>query len=107
VDGSVANVDFEGNIRTPGISNSLTDRPQNSRKSKFATDSFGMYARLTGSGSNVSNCMSLMSIWRLSSRAFVLSDIADLPRGLQGAFDIVFTSYGVIPWLTDLGRWGT
>jgi SAM-dependent methyltransferase len=37
---------------------------------------------------------------------FVLSDIAALPKVLQGAFDIVFTSYGVITWLPDLGRWG-
>jgi SAM-dependent methyltransferase len=38
--------------------------------------------------------------------AFVVSTIADLPTVVQGAFDIVFTSYGVLTWLPDLGRWG-
>jgi SAM-dependent methyltransferase len=38
--------------------------------------------------------------------AFVCSDIYDLPNHLQGQFDIVYTSYGVLCWLPDLGRWG-
>jgi len=36
---------------------------------------------------------------------FVCSDIYDLPNQLSGTFDIVFTSYGVLTWLPDLGRW--
>ncbi len=36
---------------------------------------------------------------------FVESDIAALPDNLDGAFDIVFTSYGVVMWLADIRRW--
>jgi hypothetical protein len=38
LDGSVAKFDFRGKIRKPGISNSMTYRHQNSRKSNFATE---------------------------------------------------------------------
>ncbi|MGN6105735.1 MAG: class I SAM-dependent methyltransferase [Kofleriaceae bacterium] len=37
---------------------------------------------------------------------FVQSDLYDLPRVLDGQFDVVFTSYGVIGWLPDLAPWG-
>jgi SAM-dependent methyltransferase len=36
---------------------------------------------------------------------FVCSDVYDLPKALTGAFDVVFTSYGVLCWLPDLHRW--
>jgi len=36
---------------------------------------------------------------------FVQSDVAALPDTLQGSFDIVFTSWGVLVWLPDLERW--
>jgi len=36
---------------------------------------------------------------------FICSDIYDLPQNLEGEFDIVFTSYGVLCWLGDLTRW--
>jgi SAM-dependent methyltransferase len=37
---------------------------------------------------------------------FVCADVLDLPSSaLSGEFDIVFTSYGVLNWLRDLGRW--
>lgn len=36
---------------------------------------------------------------------FVCCDIYDLPALLQDQFDIVFTSYGVLPWLPDLQSW--
>lgn len=36
---------------------------------------------------------------------FVLSPIFDLPQVLEGQFDIVFSSYGVLCWLSDLARW--
>jgi SAM-dependent methyltransferase len=36
---------------------------------------------------------------------FVCSDILALPDNLQGQFDIVFTSYGILHWLRDLKRW--
>lgn len=36
---------------------------------------------------------------------FLCSDIYDLPTSLEGEFDIVFTSIGVLCWLPDLTRW--
>jgi SAM-dependent methyltransferase len=36
---------------------------------------------------------------------FVCSDLFDLPAVLTSQFDIVFTSYGVLNWLSDLKRW--
>ena len=36
---------------------------------------------------------------------FVRSDLYALPKVLEGRFDIVFTSYGVLSWLPDLDRW--
>jgi SAM-dependent methyltransferase len=36
---------------------------------------------------------------------FVCSDILTLPEVLQGQFDIVFTSYGILHWLRDLKLW--
>lgn len=37
--------------------------------------------------------------------SFVCADIYELPKVLTGKFDIVFTSYGVLSWLSDLKRW--
>ena len=36
---------------------------------------------------------------------FVCCDMYDLPEHLDGRFDIVLMSYGVIGWLHDLDRW--
>jgi SAM-dependent methyltransferase len=36
---------------------------------------------------------------------FVCSDIYELPQNLEGEFDIVFASYGVLCWLPDLDAW--
>ena len=36
---------------------------------------------------------------------FVASDIYSLPEKLEGEFDVVFTSYGVLCWLPDVPRW--
>jgi SAM-dependent methyltransferase len=36
---------------------------------------------------------------------FVESDLYELPAVLDGRFDIVFTSWGVLCWLPDLTRW--
>ena len=36
---------------------------------------------------------------------FVHSNVYDLPANLDGQFDIVFTSHGVIGWLPDLDAW--
>ena len=37
---------------------------------------------------------------------FICADIYDLPENLDGKFDIVYTSGGVLCWLPDLKRWG-
>jgi 2-polyprenyl-3-methyl-5-hydroxy-6-metoxy-1,4-benzoquinol methylase len=36
---------------------------------------------------------------------FVCADLYDLPNQLQGPFDIVYTSRGVLGWLPDIDRW--
>jgi len=36
---------------------------------------------------------------------FVCCDIYELSTHLEGAFDLVFSSYGTIGWLPDLDRW--
>lgn len=36
---------------------------------------------------------------------FVAADVLELRQAIEDTFDIVFTSYGVLPWLDDLGRW--
>lgn len=36
---------------------------------------------------------------------FICSDVYDLPHVLEGQYDIVFTSIGVLCWLQDLDRW--
>jgi SAM-dependent methyltransferase len=36
---------------------------------------------------------------------FICSNIYDLKDNLEGKFDIVFASYGVIGWLPDLNKW--
>ncbi len=38
---------------------------------------------------------------------FICCDVYTLPTYLEEDFDIVFTSYGVIGWLPDLGRWAS
>jgi SAM-dependent methyltransferase len=38
---------------------------------------------------------------------FVCSNIYDLPEMLNGEFEIVFTSYGVLCWLPDLWKWAS
>ncbi len=37
--------------------------------------------------------------------SFVHSDVYSLQEALVGQFDIVFTTFGAIPWLPDLDKW--
>ncbi len=37
--------------------------------------------------------------------SFICADLYDLPNQLGGAFDIVYTSRGVLGWLPDIERW--
>ena len=42
----------------------------------------------------------------LAPRAwFVQCDVLELDRHLDKQFDVIFTSYGVLTWLSDLNRW--
>jgi SAM-dependent methyltransferase len=36
---------------------------------------------------------------------FVCSNIYELPHNLEGQFDVVFTSHGVLSWLPDIRNW--
>lgn len=36
---------------------------------------------------------------------FIHSNVYDVPNNVSGTFDIVYTSYGVVGWLPDLGKW--
>lgn len=36
---------------------------------------------------------------------FVCADVMELPQVLSGTFEIVYTSRGVLGWLSDLARW--
>lgn len=36
---------------------------------------------------------------------FICCNVYDTPDHLEGQFDIVFTSYGVVGWLPDLDKW--
>jgi len=36
---------------------------------------------------------------------FLCSNLYDAPAVLTDQFDVVYTSYGVLPWLPDLGEW--
>lgn len=40
-----------------------------------------------------------------SSATFICCDIYDLKNHLDKKFDLIFSSYGVIGWLPDLGKW--
>jgi len=65
-------------------------------------------ARATGvdfSGEAIAAARGLARETGLDAR-FVQSDLYNLPGTLEGLFDVVFTSYGVLPWLPDLEAWG-
>jgi SAM-dependent methyltransferase len=38
---------------------------------------------------------------------FIHSDVLELDQALDGDFEVVFTSFGVLWWLPDLTRWAT
>ncbi len=64
-------------------------------------------ARVTGvdfSPAAISAAQALAAKASLPAR-FVCSDIYDLPEHLDGLFDVVFTSIGVLCWLNDLEGW--
>lgn len=63
-------------------------------------------ARVTGvdfSITAIQLAQSLAAEQQLDAR-FVCANVSDLPLG-SDTFDIVYTSYGVLPWLPDLRQW--
>jgi SAM-dependent methyltransferase len=64
-------------------------------------------ARVTGvdfSERAVDVAESLSAALSIDAR-FVCADVLDLPAALDGEFDIVYTSRGVLGWLPDLRQW--
>nr|MDQ3554780.1 class I SAM-dependent methyltransferase [Chloroflexota bacterium] len=64
-------------------------------------------ARVTGadfSPAAIELAIRLAGELKLDAR-FVRSDLYDLPDALEGEFDIVYTSRGVLGWLPDISRW--
>ena len=57
-------------------------------------------------GTAVETARELATQAGLDDRAeFLEIDVYDLPSELDREFDVVFTSYGVLTWLSDVGRW--
>lgn len=46
-----------------------------------------------------------LSIKTNINASFLCCNLYDLPKHLDKKFDIIFTSYGTIGWLPDLGKW--
>ncbi len=66
-----------------------------------------MGAKATGvdfSGEAIKKAIELNDQLGLDAR-FVCSDVYELPVNLQGQFDMVYTSYGVLGWLPDMKKW--
>jgi SAM-dependent methyltransferase len=65
-------------------------------------------ARVTGadfSGAAIELARSLADELGFPEACFVRSDLYDLPAVLEGDFDVVYTSRGVLGWLPDVRRW--
>lgn len=65
-------------------------------------------ARVTGadfSGAAIELARSLADELGFPEARFVRSDLYDLPAVLEGDFDVVYTSRGVLGWLPDVRRW--
>jgi SAM-dependent methyltransferase len=65
-------------------------------------------ARVTGadfSPKAVELATSLAADLGFPDARFVCSNLYDLPANLDGAFDVVYTSRGVLGWLPDIRRW--
>ncbi len=50
----------------------------------------------------IASAQSLADELNISAR-FLCCNVLDLPEHLDGEFDVVFTSFGVLGWLPDLG----
>lgn len=88
----------------------ITDRSLLHLQCHFGQDTISLNrlgARTTGvdlSDKAIEKANQLAQITNSNAR-FIQSDLYELPKHLDEVFDIVFTSYGTIGWLPDLGRW--
>ena len=79
-------------------------------QSHIGTDTLSLAllgARVTGvdiSSESVSQARRLSQITGISGR-FIQSSLYDLPEALDESFDVVYTSVGVLCWLSDLKSW--
>ena len=67
-----------------------------------------MGAEVTGvdiSDTSIERARQLADQAGLSAR-FIRTDLVDLPELLDDQFDIVYTTYGVTWWMSDIKRWG-
>lgn len=65
-------------------------------------------ARVTGidiSDRSIERANELQDRSGLTEARFIRTDIYDLPDVLDEEFDIIFSSYGVLWWNSDIGRW--
>jgi SAM-dependent methyltransferase len=70
----------------------------------WARDEGAVVTGIDFSEAAVAQARSLAAELGIDAR-FVCSNIYDLPHNLDGQFDIVFTSYGVVGWLPDIAEW--
>lgn len=76
----------------------------------FGQDSISMSrlgARVTGmdlSDKSIENARLIAKKMGVDT-SFICCDLYDLKEHLNRQFDVVFTSYGTITWLPDLGKW--
>ncbi len=65
-------------------------------------------AKATGadfSEASIRQARALAAELGIDDARFVCSEVTELPQQLDGAFDIVYTTFGVLGWLPDLRRW--
>lgn len=71
-----------------------------------------MWARLGARATGVDFAEDAIALARRLSQEigipaiFIESNLYDLPQALDGVFDIIYTSWGVLSWLPDLAQWG-
>ncbi len=65
-------------------------------------------AKVTGadiSDKSIAYAEKLAQEAKITDARFIRTDLIDLPEKLDDEFDIVFTSYGAIWWMSDIDKW--
>ena len=71
---------------------------------RWARDEGAIVTGVDFSEAAIEQARALASELNIDAR-FVVSNVYDLPQNLDGQFDVVFTSYGVLTWLPDIKEW--